>query len=53
MESLSHAIRVLLEIKELLDTGNIQFPLKDKDFLLDIKLGKGRKKRYMNFLIPF
>ena len=39
-KALSHAIRVLLEIKELLDTGNIQFPLKDKDFLLDIKLGK-------------
>ena len=43
-KALSHAIRVLLEVKELLDTGNIQFPLKDKDFLLDIKLGKvGRK----------
>ena len=39
-KALSHAIRVLLEIKELLDTGNIQFPLKDKDFLLNIKLGK-------------
>ena len=39
-KALSHAIRVLLEIRELLDIGNIQFPLKDKDFLLDIKLGK-------------
>ena len=43
-KALSHAIRVLLEIKELLDTGNIQFPLKDKDFLLDIKLGKVERK---------
>ena len=43
-KALSHAIRVLLEIKELLDTGSIQFPLKDKDFLLDIKLGKVERK---------
>lgn len=43
-KALSHAIRVLLEIKELLDTGNIQFPLKNKDFLLDIKLGKVERK---------
>ena len=39
-KALSHAIRVLLEIKELLDTGNIQFPLKHSNYLLQIKLGK-------------
>ena len=39
-KSLSHAIRVLLEVQELLETGNIQFPLQHKNFLLDIKLGK-------------
>ena len=33
-KALSHATRALLEIKELLDTGTIQFPLKDKEFLL-------------------
>ena len=43
-KALSHAIRVLLEIKELLDTGNIQLPLKAKDFLLNIKLGKVERK---------
>lgn len=48
-KALSHAIRVLLEIKELLDTGNIQFPLKDKDFLLDIKLGKIEREFIDNF----
>ena len=48
-KALSHAIRVLLEIKELLDTGNIQFPLKDKDFLLDIKLGKVEREFIDNF----
>lgn len=39
-KALSHAIRVLLEAKELLQTGNIIFPLKNKDFIKDIKLGK-------------
>ena len=48
-KALSHAIRVLLEIKELLDTGNIQFPLKDKEFLLDIKLGKVEREFIDNF----
>ena len=37
-------LKVLLEVKELLDTGSIQFPLKDKDFLLAIKLGKVERK---------
>ena len=48
-KALSHAIRVLLEIKELLDTGNIQFPLKNKQFLLDIKLGKVEREYIDNF----
>lgn len=48
-KALSHAIRVLLEIKELLDTGNIQFPLKDKQFLLDIKLGKVEREYIDNY----
>ena len=39
-KALSHAIRVLLEIKELLDTGNITFPCKQSRFLLRIKQGK-------------
>jgi hypothetical protein len=36
----SHLIRLLLEGKELLETGEIQFPLKDRELLLDIKTGK-------------
>ena len=48
-KALSHSIRVLLEIKELLDTGNIQFPLKDKDLLLDIKQGKVERECVDNF----
>lgn len=39
-KALSHALRVLLEIKELLSFGTINFPLKDSQFLLDVKLGK-------------
>lgn len=36
----SHLIRLLLEGKELLDTENLIFPLKNKEVLLDIKNGK-------------
>ena len=39
-KAMSHALRVSLEIKELLETGNITFPLKEKEILLDIKQGK-------------
>ena len=39
-KALSHALRVLLEVKELLSFGTINFPLKDSQFLLDVKLGK-------------
>jgi hypothetical protein len=36
----SHLIRLMLEGKELLQTGELQFPLKEKSFILDVKLGK-------------
>lgn len=39
-KALSHALRVLFEIKELLETGNITFPCEQRTFLLDVKLGK-------------
>lgn len=39
-KALSHALRALLEVKELLSFGTINFPLKDSQFLLDVKLGK-------------
>lgn len=39
-KALSHAIRVLVEVQELLETGDIKFPLKNKDFIKDIKLGQ-------------
>lgn len=39
-KALSHALRILFEIKELLETGNITFPCEQRTFLLDVKLGK-------------
>lgn len=36
----SHSVRLLKQCKELLDTGEIIFPLKEKDLILDIKRGK-------------
>ena len=39
-KALSHAIRVCDEAIELLQTGNIVFPLKRKDLILNIKNGK-------------
>lgn len=41
-KALSHATRATLEIKELLSTGTIKFPLKDAGVLLEIKQGKYR-----------
>lgn len=36
----SHLIRLLLEAKELLSTGDLEFPLKERGLILDIKQGK-------------
>lgn len=35
-----HLVRMLLELYELITTNNLVFPLKDKDMLMNIKLGK-------------
>lgn len=36
----SHAIRLYVEGTELMKTGKIEYPLKEKDLILDIKYGK-------------
>lgn len=36
----SHSIRILLECIELLDTGELSFPLKCRNYILDIKNGR-------------
>jgi predicted nucleotidyltransferase len=39
-KSLSHAIRAIIQLKQLLREGNITFPLKEAQILKDIKYGK-------------
>jgi len=39
-KSVSHVYRCIYEIKELLTTGQIQFPLAERDFLRAVKLGE-------------
>lgn len=39
-KSLSHALRVLVELKELILTRNISFPLKEADYIKAVKTGK-------------
>lgn len=51
---LSHACRLLLEGKEYLTTGQCEFPLKDRNFLLDIRNGLHSSEsiiKYANDLI--
>jgi hypothetical protein len=38
-KALSHALRVVLEVKELLTDSFITFPLKDAQYLLEVKQG--------------
>ena len=39
-KSLSHAFRAALQAKEIVETGDLIFPLKDAEWLRDLKLGK-------------
>lgn len=39
-KSLSHALRVLLQLREIIKEGNLTFPLRDASFVKDVKLGK-------------
>lgn len=39
-KALSHAIRAAMEIVEILEDGTITFPLKEAEYLRDVKLGK-------------
>jgi hypothetical protein len=38
-KAMSHAYRALVQMKELINTGKITFPLKERDVILDIKSG--------------
>lgn len=39
-KSLAHAFRATLQCKEIVETGDLVFPLKDADWLRDLRLGK-------------
>jgi len=39
-KAISHAFRAGLQLKEIYETGNLIYPLKDAKFLLDVKQGK-------------
>lgn len=37
MKAISHCVRVLFQVEEILDTGKISFPLKEREFIKSIK----------------
>jgi len=39
-KAISHAFRSAFQIKELVKTNDLKYPLKDRNFLIDVKLGK-------------
>lgn len=39
-KALSHALRVLLELKEIIDTCDIQFPLREAEYVKAVKMGE-------------
>lgn len=45
----SHLIRLLIEGKELLETGKLVFPLQNKKEIMDIKLGKWELQDVLNY----
>lgn len=49
-KAISHAVRVTLEIEEIIKTRNLVFPLKEKEFVLDIKQGRHTIEQVMAWL---
>jgi len=49
-KALSHAVRVILEVEELLLTNSIQFPLKDANYIKNIKAGDCILEDTLNFI---
>ena len=39
-KALSHALRAGYQLKEIYETGDLKYPLKDREFLLAVKQGK-------------
>jgi hypothetical protein len=49
-KALSHSVRVLLEVEELLTYQNIQFPLTEREFVKTVKEGKMDLDEVMDFI---
>ncbi len=49
-KAISHAIRVVLEIREILTTNDLIFPLADAMYITDIKLGKYKVEDVLEYL---
>lgn len=49
-KAMSHAVRVILECEELLDTEFIEFPLKEREYVKSIKEGKVDVEEVLNFI---
>lgn len=49
-KALSHAVRVISEVEELIDTGFISFPLKNRVYVTAVKEGRESLEDVMNYL---
>ena len=49
-KALSHSVRVLFEVEELLETGFVTFPLKQKKYVTEVKEGKVDVDEVMEFV---
>ena len=49
-KALSHAVRVIDEVEELIDSDFITFPLKNRDYILSIKEGKESLEDVMDYI---
>lgn len=49
-KALSHSVRVLLEVTELLETNNITFPLQQAEYIKSIKSGKESLDSVIEFI---
>jgi len=49
-KALSHAVRVINEVEELLDDAFITFPLKNRDYIKSIKEGKVELSEVMDYI---
>ena len=49
-KALSHAVRVINEVEELLDEGRITFPLKNRAYIVSIKEGRENLEDVMHYI---